>query len=269
MLRSGAPTFVPGNATVTRPFANDWPDGYDRVVLPRVDSTMAEAARRAPDLRGPTWVMALEQTDARGRRGRTWVGPSGNFAATLVTRPSLGAEQAALRSFVAALALYDAFVAVTGRTDPFSLKWPNDVLLNGGKVAGILLESAAQGGQVSFLSIGIGVNLADAPNPSRLEQGAVRPVSLLGETGAAVTPEEFLHALAPAYARQEAQLTTFGFAPIREAWLARAARIGETVVARMASGEVSGIFETIDATGNIVLATPNGKRSIAAADIFF
>lgn len=246
-----------------------WPAGYDRLVLPQTDSTMAEAARRAPTLAGPTWILALEQTEGRGRRGRAWVAPKGNFAATLVMHPTGAAPQAALRSFTAALALFDAFVAVTGRSEPFALKWPNDVLLNGGKVAGILLESSAQGAHVGFLSIGIGVNLAAAPDATQVEEGALRPVSLLEETGARVTPEEFLDILAPAFARHETQLATYGFAPIREAWLARAARLGETITARTATTSVNGTFDTIDATGNIVLSTPAGRRAIPAADIFF
>ncbi|MFV0358729.1 biotin--[acetyl-CoA-carboxylase] ligase [Tropicimonas sp.] len=248
---------------------DNWPAGYDRVVLPRVDSTMAEAARRVGMLGGPTWIMAHEQTEARGRRGRRWFYPKGNFAATLAMRPAASAEQAALRSFVAALALFDTFVTVSGRAEAFALKWPNDVLLNGGKVAGILLESAGQGSRVDFLLIGIGVNLAAAPAQSEVDPGALRPVSLLSETGAAVSPEDFLGFLASAYARYEAQFENRGFPAIREAWLARAARLGEPVTARMASETVTGTFETLDEHGNIVLATPGGRRSIAAAEIFF
>ncbi|MDV7144808.1 biotin--[acetyl-CoA-carboxylase] ligase [Tropicimonas sp. TH_r6] len=254
---------------MTATLPTDWPATYDRVVLPQTDSTMAEAQRRVASISGPTWILALNQTAARGRRGREWVNPQGNFAATLVMRPALGAGLAALRSFTASLALYDAFVATTGRSAPFTLKWPNDVLLNGGKVAGILLESAGQGGDVSFLSIGIGVNLASAPQPAEVEAQALRPVSLRAETGVSIPPEAFLDALAPAFARYEIQLSTYGFAPIREAWLARAARLGEVVTARTATEEISGTFETIDDHGNIVLRDAKGQRTIPAADIFF
>jgi BirA family biotin operon repressor/biotin-[acetyl-CoA-carboxylase] ligase len=195
--------------------------------------------------------------------------PPGNFAATLTLRPAEPPETVALRSFVASLALFDAFVAATGRTDPFSLKWPNDVLLNGGKVAGILLESIGQGPGVSQLAIGFGVNLAAAPDPGQVESGALPPVSLLSETGARVTPAEFLDLLAPAYATHEARFATYGFAPIRGAWLARAARLGETLTARAGGAETTGSFETVDAAGNLVLKTPQGRRAIAAADVFF
>lgn len=247
----------------------DWPQGYGRRILAEVDSTLSEAARTAPTLSGPEWILAHRQTAARGRRGRVWEHPEGNLAATLVLRPEGPPEQIALRSFVAALALFDACVAVTGRTEGFALKWPNDVLLNGGKLAGILLESAGSGAGVTHLAIGIGVNLSHAPAAGVLEPGALRPVSLLSETGVLVDPETFLTHLAAAYARHEMQFVTFGFAPIRTAWLARAARLGETITARTGTAETAGTFETVDAQGNLVLMTPTGRVAIPAADVYF
>ncbi|WP_294623310.1 biotin--[acetyl-CoA-carboxylase] ligase [uncultured Roseovarius sp.] len=247
----------------------DWPEGYDRRVLAEVDSTNAEAARVAGELTGPTWVMALNQTAARGRRGRGWANPAGNFAATLVLHPPEPPEQAALRSFVASLALYDAVVAATGRAQGVSLKWPNDVLLNGGKLAGILLESAGHGPRLSHLAIGIGVNLRNAPDAGEVEEGALRPVSLLSETGADVAPEIFLDLLAQAYARQEALFTTYGFGPIRTAWLKRAARLGEVITARTSKVELTGTFETVDEAGNLVLTTRDTRHAIPAAEVFF
>lgn len=243
-----------------------WPDGYMRAVLDEVDSTMSEAARRAGDLAGPTWILALRQKAARGRRGRAWMMAEGNFAATLVLPEAGAPDQAALRSFVAALALHDAFVAVTGRSGSFALKWPNDVLLNGGKVAGILLEQLGPSGP---LAIGFGVNLAEAPVADAVEPGAVPPVALVSETGARVTPEEFLEALAAAFAHYEAQFRDYGFAPIREAWLARAARLGEVITARTATSETVGTFETVDMTGNLVLETARSRVAIPAADVYF
>jgi BirA family biotin operon repressor/biotin-[acetyl-CoA-carboxylase] ligase len=175
----------------------------------------------------------------------------------------------ALRSFAAALALREAFVAVTGLEAAFSLKWPNDVLLNGGKVAGILLESSGAGQGVQHLAIGIGVNLIAAPDPSLLEAGAVRPVSLLSETGVRVAPEAFLDVLAPAYARWEAAFVAEGFAPLRAEWLAHAARLGEVIRARTGTETREGVFETIDDSGALILRQSRGSVAIPAAEVFF
>lgn len=246
-----------------------WPQGVGRRILQSVDSTMAEGARVAGQMAGPGWLLALDQTAGHGRRGRAWASPSGNFMASLVMHPSEPPQTVALRSFVSALALRDALADATGRADGLSLKWPNDVLLNGGKVAGILLESLGVGATVDHLIIGIGVNLVSAPDADQVEEGATPPVSLMSETGAQVTPEEFLDLLAPAYARYEASFTTYGFAPIRTAWLAGAAKLGETITARTMSETMTGRFETIDEAGNLVLITAKGQRIIPAADIFF
>ena len=249
--------------------ALDWPVGYGRRVLETVDSTNAEAARIAASLAGPEWILALRQTAGRGRRGRIWTDPEGNFAATLVMQPREAPSKIALRSFVAALALYDVCIAATGRAAGLSLKWPNDVLLNGGKLAGILLESAGNGASSSYFAIGFGVNLVTAPEAIDVERGAVPPVSLMSETGIKIAPEEFLNLLAPVYARYEAQFVTYGFAPIRTAWLDRAARLGEVITARTSRNEITGTFETVDEDGNLVLSTAKSRVAIPAAEVFF
>jgi BirA family biotin operon repressor/biotin-[acetyl-CoA-carboxylase] ligase len=240
-----------------------------RIALATVDSTNAEAARLAGSLREPTWILAEEQTGGRGRRGRPWASPKGNFYATLVLHPTEPPEVVALRSFTAALALRDACVRLTGLDDAFTLKWPNDVLLNGGKLAGILLETQGSAGAVGHLAIGIGVNLIAAPGPDEVETGAVRPVSLLQETGLRVSPNELLEALGPAYARWEATFQSQGFGPIRAEWLAHAARIGERIRARTGVTTREGTFETIDATGALVLRTETATLAIPAAEVFF
>jgi BirA family biotin operon repressor/biotin-[acetyl-CoA-carboxylase] ligase len=175
----------------------------------------------------------------------------------------------ALRSFAAALALRDACVALTGLPQSFALKWPNDVLLNGGKLAGILLESAGLGTKNPVLCIGIGVNLIAAPDPTLVEPGATPPVSLLAETGLRVAPETFLDALAPAYEVWEEAFITQGFAPLREAWLAHAARLGERIKARTGHLTREGLFETIDDAGNLILRMSDGRVAIPAAEVFF
>jgi len=244
-------------------------EGAGRIALPEIDSTNAEGFRRAATLAGPTWILAGVQTAGRGRRARPWTSPLGNFHGTLVLKPSGPPETVALRSFAAALALRDALVQVTGLGNSFTLKWPNDVLCNGGKVAGILLESQGLNGPDPVLCIGIGVNLIAAPDPSQVEPGAVPPVSLLHETGLRITPEAFLDALAPAYALWEASFQTEGFAPLRAEWLFHAAKLGEVIHARTGTQTRSGTFESIDETGALILTTQAGRIAIPAAEVFF
>ena len=238
-------------------------------MLDSVDSTLSEAARIAPDHRGPTWILAYEQTAARGRRGRAWAMPKGNFAATLVLPLANDLGQAALRSFVVSLALHEAFVAATGRQASFALKWPNDVLLNGGKVAGILLETVSTGMGMSHLAIGIGVNLAAAPDVADVEADALRPVAVTSALGVRIDPAQFLDLLAASYARFEDQFSRYGFAPIRAAWLAQAARLGEKITARTVQDEYIGTFRDVDETGQLVLETQAGRVTIPAGDVYF
>ena len=222
---------------------------------------MAEAAARAPA--HPTWILALRQTAGRARRGQVWIDPGGNFAATLALPLAAPAPQAALYSFVAALALHDALAELTGLGPELQLKWPNDVLLNGGKLSGILLETGEKGA----LAIGIGVNLR-APPPADPE-AAFPPIALRPETGHDITPDTLLDHLGPAMAAWEDRLRNFGFAPLREAFLSRAARLGQIITARTGRDSVTGRFDDIDATGSLVLETEAGRRIITAAEIHF
>lgn len=199
--------------------------------------------------------------------------PEGNFAATLLLKPEGAVGQVALRSFAAALALDAALQAVGVPEGDLALKWPNDVLYRGGKLAGILLESeampqptatkAATG--VAWLSIGFGVNLAAAPEPQ--PDAAFSPIAL--EPQHRVASERFLEHLAQAYAVWEARFGADGFGPLRAAWLTRAARLGQEVTARIGAGQVTGRFETVDEEGNLILETDTGQRRIAAAEIYF
>ncbi len=243
-----------------------WPEGYDRIVLETIDSTNAEAARIAGKLDRPTWILAHRQTRARARRGRSWSNPPGNFAATLAMRPGGVPAWAALRSFLAANALYETLALYAPR-EKLSLKWPNDVLLDERKVAGILLESAGSAQRVDWLALGFGVNLVHTPTPD--PEAVVPPVSLKEITGEEVSPEEFLTMLAGHYATEESILDRLGFEPIRRDWLERAARLGEMITARTGRETITGIFDTVDSEGRLVLITGKGPVRIAAADVYF
>ncbi len=239
------------------------------MVFQTLDSTNAEAIRRARNgERGPIWFLTHEQTQSRARRGRPWDSGTGNFSASLLIRPEGGPEQAALRSFIAALALRDALIEVCGREDIFTLKWPNDVLLNNRKLAGILLEGGTDASG-AYLCIGIGVNLANEPAASFIEEGALPPISLRSVIGTKVDPETFLASLATAFARWEMQFQQYGFAPIRTAWLNHATRLGEVITAKLMDRTEVGTFETVDETGAIVLRTSKGLLHLPAAEIYF
>lgn len=246
----------------------NWPAGVGHFSFEEVTSTLDLAREQAVHHPNATWFTATQQTASRGRRGRSWVAPVGNFYGTL-SLPCVNLETASLRSFVAALAVYDALSELMRDGPKLALKWPNDVLLNDGKVAGILLESLLVNGKMWGVAVGIGVNLTTAPLMSQVEDGAIYPVSVKNETGVDVTPDTFLKHLASAFAQWDGQLTTYGFAPIRTAWLARAAKLGENITARLPNEDVKGRFDTVDQNGHLVLKTANGQRYIAAADIFF
>lgn len=229
---------------------------------------MDEACRRADHLVLPTWILARYQIGSRGRRGRKWFMPKGNFAATLVCCSDGSAHSFALRSFSTALAVLDACVKVSGRSEMFSLKWPNDVLLNGKKLSGILLESSKSKGNQNYLAIGVGVNLKSVPNSKAIEKRALPPASL-ADLGMDVDPVEFLSYLALSYAEWEERYQKFGFDPIRQAWLSHAAKIGQEITARTGASEITGIFETVDADGSLILTSGQYRHKIPAAEIYF
>ncbi|MEL6267146.1 MAG: biotin--[acetyl-CoA-carboxylase] ligase [Pseudomonadota bacterium] len=234
------------------------------------DSTNAEAARLAAGgAEAPLWVVAGRQTAGRARRGRTWSPTEGALYASLLTRPGATAEGAALASFAAALAVGD-LVATLAPGAGIAFKWPNDVLMEGAKIAGILLESSGRGAAVDWLVIGIGVNLVAAPDAAEIRPGGATPGAIAALGGRRATPGEALAILDAALDRHLDRLAREGFAPIRRDWLARAARLGQTIGAGLATGRLDGVFEDVDLNGAVVLRTPDGaRRVIAAADIYF
>jgi len=237
-----------------------WPPELGRVVLETVDSTNAEALRRVGQ--GDCWILTHAQPAGVGRRGKSWEMPRGNFAASLLMHSSEPLPSLAQRSFIAALALHSVLEQL-GVPD-ISLKWPNDVLVQDRKLAGILLASGK-----GVIVVGIGVNLVAGPHPSALPDGALAPITLREVLHSPPEAEEFLALLAVAFLKYEQQMRSYGFAPIRAAWLAHAARIGEVIHARLPDRTLSGTFKTIDETGALVLATDEGQVVLPAADVFF
>ena len=242
------------------------PSGYAVASFEEIDSTNEEARRRAlAGERGPVWIWARRQTAGRGRRGRTWESPAGNLMTTLLIAPGVGASEAARLSFVAALAVHD-LAARYARHAAVRVKWPNDVLVNGRKVAGILLETAGEEslGVLPWLAIGIGVNLVHGPAE------ALFPATTLGEHGPAPSADEALAELAEAWETRFRVWRVSGFAAIREAWLEVAAGLGQPIEVRLAGETLSGRFETLMPDGALSLLLPSGsRRAITAGEVFF
>jgi BirA family biotin operon repressor/biotin-[acetyl-CoA-carboxylase] ligase len=243
-----------------------WPSGYSLRHLQETDSTNEEARRLAADgAATPLWILADHQTRGRGRRGRAWHAPAGNLVTTLLLRPDKSLAQCAQLSFVAALAAAD-MIAHYAPAGDVRLKWPNDVLAEGRKIAGVLLESAGNSAaRPDWVAVGVGVNLAAHPGDVEF------PATSLAALGMKVPGSlEALTSLAAQWSRWYDMWSERGFAPIRDAWLARAAGLGTRIRARLAGGETYGMFEGIDEGGALLLReNPARLRVISAGDVFF
>jgi BirA family biotin operon repressor/biotin-[acetyl-CoA-carboxylase] ligase len=251
--------------------------GYRLASFECIGSTNAEAMvlARAGET-GPMWVVAREQTEGRGRRGRDWKTARGNLAASLLVTVDVTPAKAATLGFVAGLALYEAL----GRCVPglargaagqvphalsrIALKWPNDVLVDGGKLAGILLESESVKGGLAVV-IGMGVNVVSAP------EDVPYPATSLASLGLPVQAEDLFTALSESWiAFMRLWDEGRGLAAIRSRWLMVAAGLGAPVSVRVGERTICGTFETLDDDGRLVLAAADDSRvTIAAGDVHF
>lgn len=234
-------------------------------VVAAIDSTNAEILRRIAQGRtDPHWLVALSQTQGRGRRARGWESPPGNLFATLLLPLEVEPHEAATVSFVAALAVMDVLDGLLGAAE-VTLKWPNDVMVAGRKAVGILLESDWSRDDRLVMAVGVGINLAHAPVAPE------RPAIALAALGIVPpAPHDAAAMLAAAFAARFETWRTQGFAATRAHWLARAQGLGGPVVARLTLRTHEGVFEDLDETGALVLREAGGKRRlITTADVFF
>jgi BirA family biotin operon repressor/biotin-[acetyl-CoA-carboxylase] ligase len=242
------------------------PPGYRLLCYDSIGSTNDEAKHLARDgVAEGTIVWALEQTAGRGRRGRAWVSPRGNLYFSLILRPDCPAGSAAQLGFVEALAVGDALRAILPQIELLTYKWPNDVLLNGRKIAGVLLESETMGSEkLSFVVVGVGVNLIASP------QGTEFPATSIMEEGLGeVMPEVMLEEFAAHFQLWFARWRAEGFAPVRAAWSAAAAIArGEAIRVRLESRALYGRFLDLDHEGNLLLDHAGECRRIAAGEVF-
>lgn len=241
------------------------PAFFHLVALDACGSTNDEAKRLAQDgAPEGTLVWAKRQTAGKGRRGRAWTSPDGNLFCSLVLRPDVAPAQAALVSFVAAVAVGEAVSSlVPGRPE---LKWPNDVLLGGAKVSGILLESEpGQGRALDWLVLGVGINVHHYPDDVPYAATSLVRAGAAADLTAQTVLERFAASFAAWYGRFRAQ----GFAPVRAAWLNAAKGLGQEVTVRLAEDSFTGRLADLDEAGGLLVDTATGRRRVTAGDVFF
>jgi BirA family biotin operon repressor/biotin-[acetyl-CoA-carboxylase] ligase len=249
--------------------------GYGLAAFDQIGSTNAEAMSRARDgERGPTWFVTTEQTAGRGRRQRAWIAPRGNLASSVLEVMDVSPGVAATLGFAAGLSLESALQRLSieanlrrAGAEPlrYALKWPNDVMADGQKLAGILLEAEAVAGNRLAVVVGIGTNVIAAP------EGTPTPATSLAALGVNVGAEEVFTALADAWVEFRGIWDNGrGFADIRKLWLERAFGLGERVTIQTGTVTVEGAFDTIDETGCLIVRTAEGKRvPITAGEVYF
>lgn len=241
------------------------PSPFRLIVLDRVDSTNEEAKRLAAGgAEDGTVVWAKQQTAGKGRRGRDWVSPPGNLYCSLLLRPRYPPAVAMQLGFVAANGLAEAVAAALPPGTFVTCKWPNDVLVEGRKVAGILLESAVSGGNLlDWLVVGFGLNIAHHPSDARF------PATSLRTEGAEdVTVSRMLETVCLRFLAGLVTWRSLGFATVRKAWLQRAHGLGEPVTVRLEGETLDGVFLTLDEDGAMVVSIDGEQRRITAADVF-
>ena len=213
----------------------------------------------------PTWILADSQTAGRGRRGRAWQSPVGNLMTTLYLPISFDAVKAGQLAFVAGLALERTVSELIGERAQASLKWPNDVLVDGKKASGILLESAMRDNKIDWLAIGLGLNLAHHPDDTPYPA-----TSLAAYMDTPANNLAALEILARAFDEVFRQWRNGGFGPVLQAWRAVAHGLGGPIVATLENEQFEGIFKDIDEKGALILQTAAGDTmTIDAGDVFF
>jgi len=243
------------------------------VELDAVDSTNAEAKRLAeagaPD---STVVWARRQTSGRGRRGRVWESPEGNLYFSILLRPPYPARNVMQLGFVTANAIADAVQVILPPGAFVHVKWPNDVLVEGRKVAGILMEAEPDErnpGHLKWLVLGGGVNVGRHPAETDSEYPATS-LAAQGVEGAGLDVAALLDTLVRRFLAGLVTWRNLGFGPIRRHWLVRARGLGGPVTVRLANETMHGIFAALDEDGALILhleGRPN--RRITAGDVFF
>lgn len=238
-------------------------------------STNTEAMDRArAGERGPMWFVTTMQTAGRGRRNRPWIAPRGNLASSVLEVLDIAPSAAATLGFAAGVALEKALRQVSveaamrapnSAANDYRLKWPNDVMAGGAKLVGMNLEAETHPSGALAVVVGMGTNIVAAPD------GMPYPVTCLNALGVSASAEDFFATLSDTWHEMSGIWDSGrGFAAIRTAWLERAAGLGQPVSVQTGNSTLSGIFDTIDDAGCLIVATADGRRvPISAGDVHF
>lgn len=245
---------------------SDLLNDYHLLSFDSLDSTNEEAKRiaRAGGGHGAV-IWAKRQSEGKGRMGRNWVSSEGNLFVSVLLKPERPMEELSQLSFVAAVAAIEALAPLLSSEHTLQCKWPNDILLNGKKMGGILLESfQVHEKDESWVVVGVGINVDSFPPRTEfpaicLKDAGVELVS------AKIILSRFIHHFIESYN----QWNQKGFAPIRREWLKCAWGLGDRLCARLPTGNIEGVAEGVDGKGGLLLKLPGGKKHlIHAADIF-
>jgi BirA family biotin operon repressor/biotin-[acetyl-CoA-carboxylase] ligase len=243
------------------------PPGYVLHAFDRLESTNDEARRLAQQgAEAGAVVVAAQQLKGRGRHGRVWQSPPGNLYASVLLRPQCTIAVSAQLSLVASLALAEAVVGLAPPDADVRVKWPNDVLVRGAKVAGLLLESASAAGErVAWVVVGSGVNIESAP------AGTPYPATALAHEGfLPVAPLDLLARYLGALDRWLGRWRDGGFAAVRPAWLALGCAVGDRIRLRLAHEELAGRFLGVTEQGALLVGQDGDRqRRITAGELIY
>ncbi len=240
---------------------------FTLIEVETIGSTNDECRRRAEEGASHGLVVRADrQTKGRGRRGRTWDSPFGNLYCSLLLRPESSLQSASVLGFIAATALGNSIEPLLPSDRVLQHKWPNDILIDGGKVAGFLMEAETDSaGRPQWIVLGMGVNIANHPGNTPYPATDLTAMGV-GIISSRSLLQNFLAAFSPLYEEWQES----GFSAIAERWLKRAAGLGEKIEVKLDSGSLFGRFLSLDSDGALMLELPSAEiRRISAGDVFF
>lgn len=243
------------------------PSGAALISFDMLDSTSLEAKRQIDQgVASSRWIMAGQQMKGYGRRGSAWRQSSGDVAASFIFPAPAQASSAGQLSYAAALSVVDAVRRFTAHAD-LSVKWPNDVLMDGAKLSGIMLELIKNPMGEALIVLGVGVNIVSKPSDVAYPTARLLDADLV--SAAPPSPRQFVEALDEAFDHWRGLWERDGFEALRGPWTALAAGLGREMTARLPDREICGVFKGLAPDGALILETPDGPQTLTAGEVFF